>query len=237
MAHALSPRRVRPRAERRRRGCHPRRRVRRGAHRRGAHRRGAPRHGSAMVDVPRVRADAAAPRLPTSGAPGILRAHVGSIPRESGGLSNGAGGCVGDVDGDGRRRSLLPRMSEPSELIRGRPLLARARAAPGARPRLRRDRPRRPGAEVVVLSNVGWTGESRVTVGRIVAAGASDDTPERYVCGASSPPSTTRARSGLSARRTPRRPTSTATGAPSSPSRGRTPRRTCGCGAPRARGG
>jgi hypothetical protein len=38
-----------------------------------------------------------------------------------------------------------------------------------------------PGAEVVVLSNAGWTGESRVTVGRIVAAVPSDDTPERYV--------------------------------------------------------
>lgn len=136
----------------------------------------------AMVDVPRVRADAAAPRCyPTSGAPGILT-HVGSIPRESGGLSNGAGGCVGDVDGDGRREYLLPRMAEPSELI-GADLCSRGRVLlpEHARDCVVTDLDGQPGAEVVVLSNAGWTGESRVTVGRIVAAAPSDDTPERYV--------------------------------------------------------
>jgi len=142
----------------------------------------ASRPRDAWVDVPRERADAAAPRCyGASGAPGLLT-HVGSIPRESGGLSNGAGGCVGDVDGDGRREYLLPRMSEPSELL-GADLCSRGRVLlpEHARDCVVADLDGQPGAEVVVLSNVGWTAEGRVTVGRVVRASPSDDTPERFV--------------------------------------------------------
>lgn len=141
-----------------------------------------PRSRDARVDVPRERADAAAPRCyGVAGAPGLLT-HAGSIPRESGGLSNGAGGCVGDVDGDGRREYLLPRMSEPSELI-GADLCSRGRVLlpEHARDCVVADVDGQPGAEVVVISNVGWTAEGRVTLGRVAPASPSDDTPERFV--------------------------------------------------------
>ncbi|MFO0625976.1 MAG: VCBS repeat-containing protein [Polyangiales bacterium] len=137
---------------------------------------------AAWRDVPRDRADATAPRCyGVAGAPGLLT-HVGSIPRESGGLSNGGGGCVGDVDNDGRREYLLPRMGEPSELI-GADLCAKGRVLlpDYARDCVVADVDGAPGNELVVISNVGWTQESRVAVGRVEPAGPNDRSPERFV--------------------------------------------------------
>jgi hypothetical protein len=137
---------------------------------------------AAWQDVPRDRPDAIAPRCYGVTAPPGLLTHVGSIPRESGGLSNGGGGCVGDVDNDGRREYLLARMSEPSELIgpdlcsQGRVLLPEY-----ARDCVITDVDGAPGNELVVISNVGWTQESRVWVGRVVLAEGNDRTPERFV--------------------------------------------------------
>ncbi len=134
-------------------------------------------------DVVRVRPDGSTPPrcYGVPGEPGLL-AHVGSIPRESGGLSNGGSGCVGDVDGDGRREYVLPRMAEPSELI-GPDLCSRGRVLlpEHARDCVVADVDGLPGDELVVLSNVGWTAESRVTVGRVERATAADWTAERYV--------------------------------------------------------
>ncbi len=137
---------------------------------------------AAWQDVPRDRPDASAPRCYGVTAPPGLLTHVGSIPRESGGLSNGGGGCVGDVDNDGRREYLLARMSEPSELI-GPDLCAQGRVLlpEYARDCVIADVDGAPGNELVVISNVGWTQESRVAVGRVVLAEANDRTPERYV--------------------------------------------------------
>lgn len=137
---------------------------------------------TAWQDVPRDRPDVRAPRCYGVTAPPGLLTHVGSIPRESGGLSNGGGGCAGDVDNDGRREYLLPRMSEPSELIgpdlcsQGRVLLPEY-----ARDCVIADVDGAPGNELVVISNVGWTQESRVAVGRVVLAGGNDRTAERFV--------------------------------------------------------
>ncbi len=134
-------------------------------------------------DAARVRPDVSPPPrcYGLRGAPGLLE-HVGSIPRESGGLSNGGSGCVGDVDGDGRREYLLPRMAEPSELI-GADLCSRGRVLlpDHARDCVVADVDGLPGDELVVVSNVGWTAESRVTVGRVERATAADWTAERYV--------------------------------------------------------
>jgi len=137
---------------------------------------------AAWRDVPRDRPDVSAPRCyGITGSPGLLT-HVGSIPRESGGLSNGGGGCTGDVDNDGRREYLLARMSEPSELIgpdlcsQGRVLLPEY-----ARDCVIADVDGAPGNELVVISNVGWTQESRVAVGRVVLAEGNDRTAERFV--------------------------------------------------------
>lgn len=137
---------------------------------------------AAWLDVPRDRPDVSARRCYGVTAPPGLLTHVGSIPRESGGLSNGGGGCVGDVDNDGRREYLLPRMSEPSELI-GPDLCAQGRVLlpEYARDCIIADVDGAPGNELVVISNVGWTQESRVAVGRVVLAEANDRTPERYV--------------------------------------------------------
>ena len=137
---------------------------------------------AAWQDVPRDRPDVRAPRCYGVTAPPGLLTHVGSIPRESGGLSNGGGGCVGDVDNDGRRDYLLPRMSEPSELI-GPDLCSQGRVLlpEHARDCVIADVDGVPGNELVVISNVGWTQESRVAVGRVVLAEANDRTPERYV--------------------------------------------------------
>lgn len=134
-------------------------------------------------DAARVRPDVSpSPRCyGVRGAPGLLE-HVGSIPRESGGLSNGGSGCVGDVDGDGRREYVLPRMAEPSELI-GADLCSRGRVLlpEHARDCVVADVDGLPGDELVVLSSVGWTAESRVTVGRVERATPADWTAERYV--------------------------------------------------------
>lgn len=136
---------------------------------------------AAWWDVPRDREDGAAPRCYGVDAPAGLLTHVGSIPRESGGLSNGASGCVGDVDNDGRREYVLPRLSEPSELI-GDDLCARGRVLlpEYARDCIVADLDGAPGNELVVISSEGWTRASRVAVGRIVVAAASDRTAERY---------------------------------------------------------
>jgi hypothetical protein len=73
-------------------------------------------------------------------------------------------------------------MSEPSELIgpdlcsQGRVLLPES-----ARDCVIADVDGAPGNELVVISNVGWTQESRVAVGRVVLADTNDRTPERYV--------------------------------------------------------
>lgn len=143
----------------------------------------APRRDAA----PRDRADVEAPArcFGAPGPPGLLT-HVASIPRESWASSNGASGCVGDVDNDGRREFVLLRMNEPSELIggdfctRGRVLLPEL-----ARDCVIADVDGAPGNEIVVMSSVGWTAESFVTVGRVRATRATDDVVDRFVFDAS----------------------------------------------------
>ncbi|MBL8685488.1 MAG: hypothetical protein JNK05_40305 [Myxococcales bacterium] len=115
------------------------------------------------------------------GPAGLLR-QVASIPRESWSFSNGASGCVGDVDNDGTREFVLLRMNEPSELIgadfcsRGRVLLPDY-----ARDCVIADVDGVAGNELVVLSNVAWTRESAISIGAVRRAVTSDDTLERYV--------------------------------------------------------
>ncbi|MFO0563465.1 MAG: hypothetical protein U0269_35910 [Polyangiales bacterium] len=133
--------------------------------------------------VERDRADvASAPRCYGVRSQPALLEHVASIDRESWALSNGAAGCVGDVDGDGRREFILLRMNEPSELIggdfcsRGRVLLPElARGCAIA------DVDGAPGDELIVTTSAGWTRESAIYVGRVRAATAADRTIERFV--------------------------------------------------------
>lgn len=133
--------------------------------------------------IERDRADTGAPArcYGVTGTPGLLEA-VASIPRETWGFSNGSAGCVGDVDGDGRRELVLLRMSEPSELIgadfcsRGRVLLPEfARGCTIA------DVDGIAGDELIVTTSVGWTQESAVYVGRVRATRESDRSIERFV--------------------------------------------------------
>ncbi len=112
---------------------------------------------------------------------GLLQ-HVAHIPRESGGSSNGASACVGDVDNDGVRELIVPRLNEPSEIIgpdwcsRGRVLLPNyARGCFVAD--LDGDRRN----ELVVIGNEGWSGRGMLEVGRVERATASDRTLESHV--------------------------------------------------------
>jgi hypothetical protein len=131
----------------------------------------------------RDRADAgAAPRcFGVEGTEGPLR-YVASIPRETWGLANGASGCVGDVDNDGRREFILLRMNEPSELIGG-DLCSRGRVLlpDYARDCVIADVDGVPGNELIVMSSVGWTAESVIAVGAVAPAEGDDRTIERFV--------------------------------------------------------
>jgi hypothetical protein len=85
------------------------------------------------------------------------------------------------VDNDGRKEFVLLRMSEPSELI-GADLCSRGRVLlpEHARDCVVANIDETPGNELVIVSNVGWTAESQITVGRVERAGASDWTAERF---------------------------------------------------------
>jgi hypothetical protein len=138
-----------------------------------------PLRDAAAID----RADVAtAPRCYGIASTQGLLQHVGSIPRDSWASSNGASGCVGDVDNDGRREFILLRMNEPSELI-GADLCSRGRVLlpDFARDCVIADVDGAPGNELVVLSSVGWTAESFVTVGRVRPSTTMDQRLEPYV--------------------------------------------------------
>lgn len=141
----------------------------------------------APIDVHVQREDAATePRCYAVRGAGAVLEHVASIPRESWALSNGASGCVGDVDNDGVREFVLLRMNEPSELIgadfcsRGRVLLP-----DNARDCMIADVDGVAGNELIVTSSYGWTQPSVVYVGAVRASRADDRTIERFMFNAS----------------------------------------------------
>ncbi|MBL8682192.1 MAG: VCBS repeat-containing protein [Myxococcales bacterium] len=131
----------------------------------------------------RVVVDAAPRCYGITGTTGLL-SHVAAIPRESGGSSNGATGCVGDVDNDGTREFVLVRMNEPSSLIgadfcvRGRVLLPEyARGCLVAEI----DGDTSNGRELVVYGNDGWYGTGSIHVGRVIRRPAGDPSVEAFV--------------------------------------------------------